>query len=406
MKVSNKFKFNRNHIIEVYRKYNFNPKQLLEIGNFINKNLFKEELSDSEIVSFSQRAKEYAIKTKSVINDENYNGDIDLICFDEVKHKAVNWLWYPYLPLGRLTLIVGDPGVGKSYLTIDWASRVSSGKCFPFYDEILSKDEIKPSKVIFQNGEDGIEDTIKERLNNCGANQKNIFIINEIDNPLFNLNDLERFEKALKEQRPKLIIIDPLQRYLGSISMNSANEVRQLLAPINNLAIKYDCAIVLVMHRNKSKTSDDVYRALGSIDFVGIARSMLSVIIDYETEEKKIVHTKSSLGQKGQTIIFDIDDNGVKYITQIDNYRCDINTLKPKEEAKEFILTILRENGGNFGATEISNKAKELDIASATLSRAKKELGVKSIQIQGKWYWELDIADNQSYIENNDNLIN
>lgn len=386
------------HIKEVYNKYEFKPELLLKIGNFINKNLFKEPLTDREIESFSQRASEYSSRNKSIIYDENYIEDIDLVCFDDVEHKVIKWLWYPYIPLGRLTLVVGDPGVGKSFLTLDWVSRVSNGEPFPFYNEETKKDEIIPSKVIFQNGEDGIEDTIKERLIMCNANQKNIFIINEVDNPLFNLNDIERFEKALKEQKPKLIIIDPLQRYLGNVSMNSANEVRQLLAPIGNLAIKYECAIILVMHRNKSSQSDDIYRALGSIDFVGIARSMLSVIIDESTGQKTIVHTKSSLGKKGDTIIFDIDDNGLVYLDKIEEIKLVVDSLKPREQAKEFILDILKENNYSVPAVDIINKAKIAGISNPTLNRAKKELNIKSVPIQGKWYWELNIdTDNQTH---------
>jgi archaellum biogenesis ATPase FlaH len=394
-----------NHTKEIYRKYQFKSQQLLEICNFINNHLFKEPLSDKEIESFSNRAKDYAFKSESIIYDENYNSDIDLICFDDVKYKKASWLWYPYLPLGRLVLVVGDPGTGKSYLTIDWASRVSKGEPFPFYDEDKGIDEIKPSKVIFQNGEDGIEDTIKERLIVSEANQENIYIINEIDNPLFNLNDLERFEKALKEQSPRLVIIDPLQRYLGNISMNSASEVRQLLAPIGNLAIKYNCTIILVMHKNKSKTND-IYRALGSIDFVGIARSMLTIQID-DFGNKEIVHTKSSLGKKGNTILYDILDNGIVYLDQIETIDLSVDSLKPREEAKDFILNVLKENNGSVSAVEITTRAKELDISTSTLNRAKKELKIKSTQIQGKWYWELELKeeDTQSHEKNNENVI-
>ncbi len=393
-----------NHINEVYRKYKFDPQELLKIGYFINNNLFKEQLPSKDLESFSERAKEYDTEKSSIIYDENYNSDIDLICFGDVMYKEAKWLWYPYLPLGRLVLIVGDPGTGKSYLTADWASRVSRGEPFPFYDEEKGIDIIQPSKVIFQNGEDGIEDTIKERLTLSGANQENVFIINEIDNPIFNLNDLERFEKALKEQNPRLVIIDPLQRYLGSISMNSANEVRQLLAPVGNLAIKYNCTIILVMHKNKS-SNDDIYRALGSIDFVGIARSMLTIQVD-EYGNKYIVHTKSSLGKKGNTILYDILDDGVVYLDQIENYNSTPDTLKPREEAKDFILEILKQNNGSISAVEITRLAKEINISTSTLNRAKKELKIKSNQIQGKWYWELELnnEDSQSLTKNSEDV--
>lgn len=395
-----------NHIREVYNKYQFKSEQLLELGNFINKNLFKEPLSDNEVESFSKRAKDYNLKGNSAVYDDNYNADIDLICLSDVKQKNVDWLWYPYIPLGRITLVVGDPGSGKSMLVLDWASRLSRGEPFPFHDEILNKDYVYPSKVIYQNGEDGISDTIKERLCMLKANQKNIFIINEIDNPIFSLEDLTRFEKAVKEQSPKLVVIDPLQRYLGDISMNSATEVRKLLAPIGNIAIKYNFALILVMHMNKTK-QDDIYRALGSIDFVGIARSMLK-IGPSEGGNKIISHVKASLGRKGNTILFEITDDGVKYLEQLDEKEEDMSKLKLKarEEAKEYILSTLKENNNMVASADMFERAKENDINSSTLNRAKKELDVKSIQVQGKWYWTLENdTDYQTLNENTDNLI-
>ena len=186
--------------------------------------------------------------------------------------------------------------------------------------------------------------------------------------------------------------------------MNSANEVRQLLAPVGNLAIKYNCTIILVMHKNKS-SNDDIYRALGSIDFVGIARSMLTIQID-EYGNKYIVHTKSSLGKKGNTILYDILDDGIVYLDQIENYNATPDTLKPREEAKDFILEILKQNNGSISAVEITRLAKEVDISTSTLNRAKKELKIKSNQIQGKWYWELELnnEDSQTLPENSEDV--
>lgn len=394
-----------NHIIEVYRNFNFKSNKLLEIGKFINENLFKEPLNDNVVESFSKRAKNYNIKN-TILDDENYCKEIDLICFDDVKQRNTSWLWHPYIPIGKLTIITGDPGIGKSYLTLDWASRVSNGEPFPFYDENVNLDDISEANVIFQNGEDGIEDTIKERLIKCRANQKNIYIINEVDNPIFSLYDTERFESILMEIRPKLVIIDPIQRYIGDISMNSANEVRQLLAPISNLANKYNCAIVLVMHRNKSKNTDDIYRALGSIDFVGIARSVLTIAYD-KNFQKTITQTKSSLGKKGESIIFDILDDGPIYIEKKEFISSTVDKLGPREEAKEFLINILKENNNIMRSLEIFDAAKEIEIAIATLNRAKKELNIRSKQIQGKWYWELEHLDEeyQDSDKKTDNLI-
>ena len=220
------------------------------------------------------------------------------------------------------------------------------------------------------------------------------------------MEDLTRFEKAVKEQSPKLVVIDPLQRYLGDISMNSATEVRKLLAPIGNIAIKYNFALILVMHMNKTK-QDDIYRALGSIDFVGIARSMLKIGLS-DGGNKIISHVKASLGRKGNTILFEITDDGVKYLEQLDEKEEDMSKLKLKarEEAKEYILSMLKENNNMVASADMFERAKENDINSSTLNRAKKELDIKSIQVQGKWYWTLENdTDYQTLNENTDNLI-
>ena len=392
------------HLISVYRKYRFSNNEMIEIGNFINKYLFKEPLDDEIVKSKCLRAKDYATDN-SVSERSDYNPELDLICLDEIKTKSVDWLWKPYIPLGYITIVVGDPGVGKSYLLVDLCSRITNGQAFPFNDE--NDEKTIQGKIIFQNGEDGIEDTVKERFETCNANLKNVYIINEIENPIFSLEDLDRFENALKQIRPKLIIIDPVQRYIGNISMNSANEVRNILAPIGNLALKYNCSIILVMHETKSKNTGTLYRALGSIDFVGIARSMLTLSIN-DDGTRCISHTKSTKGKKGDSISFNITEKGIIYLNKVEQIENNIDSLAPREEAKDFIVNILKENNGLYSATEITDLAKEKGISLATLARAKKELRVESIQNNAKWYWQLTFeqADAQEDNKNSDNLIN
>lgn len=360
---------------------------------------------DDEIVkSKCLRAKDYATDN-SVSERSDYNPELDLICLDEIKTKSVDWLWKPYIPLGYITIVVGDPGVGKSYLLVDLCSRITNGQAFPFNEE--NDEKTIQGKIIFQNGEDGIEDTVKERFETCNANLKNVYIINEIENPIFSLEDLDRFENALKQIRPKLIIIDPVQRYIGNISMNSANEVRNILAPIGNLALKYNCSIILVMHETKSKNTGTLYRALGSIDFVGIARSMLTLSIN-DDGTRCISHTKSTKGKKGDSISFNITEKGIIYLNKVEQIENNIDSLAPREEAKDFIVNILKENNGLYSAQKITDLAKEKGISPATLARAKKELRVESIQNNAKWYWQLTFeqADAQEDNKNSDNLIN
>lgn len=314
--------------------------------------------------------------------DETFKKDVQ--CFADIEKKTVHWLWFPYIPKGKITILQGDPGNGKTYITTNFASIVSNGGKFPFTDV-----NVDIGKVILQNGEDGKNDTLKPRLEKAGANCKNIFIINE-DEELFSLVQLDRLEASLKEYCPSMMIIDPIQRYIGEIDMNSANQVRMALAPIGNLAEKYNVAIILVMHMNKGQVKA-LYKTLGSIDMVGIARSMLTVGKTIDTNERVLCQTKNNLGPFGKSIIFEINDNGIEWIEERDNVTSEDIVIpigkKPKEKAKEYLIDRL--SNGPVPSIELQKEANELGISPATLNRAKKELDVNSYQNDKKWLVEM-----------------
>ena len=315
---------------------------------------------------------------------ETFKKDIE--CFADIEKKTVQWLWFPYIPKGKITILQGDPGNGKTYITTNFASIVSTGGKFPFAD--ISVDI---GKVILQNGEDGKNDTLKPRLEKAGANCKNIFIINE-DERLFSLDQLDRLEASLKEYRPSMVIIDPIQRYIGEVDMNSANQVRMALAPIGKLAEKYDVSVILVMHMNKGQVKA-LYKTLGSIDMVGIARSMLTAGKTIDTNERVLCQTKNNLGPFGKSIIFEINDNGIEWIEERDNVTSEDIVIsiskKAKVQAKEYLIDKLSKQSVDSNILE--EEAKQIGISTSTLKRAKKELGVKAFQRDNKWVNELPI---------------
>ncbi len=370
----------------IFARKRYKNLDLKEPLYYINHCLFKEPLEDKIIESQIQRAPIYADKSKEDIDNLSYEyKETKLIKFSEVKTEVPKWIWYPYIPLGTLVLLVGDPGIGKSYIALYIASIISNGSDFPFDDNGLN--EIKtPSKVLFQNGEDGVSYTLSLRLDKLGANKENIFMIDE-SSDIFKIDQIDILEDVIIKNEIKLVIIDPIQRYLpNNRSMDKANEVRNSLSPLRDLAEKHGCTIILIMHRNKSSNSNSLYRALGSIDFVGVCRSMLTVERNANNGRKFIHHTKSSLTQQGKSMLYEITEDGLEIIDLLDVH--EDNDISKVEEAKEFLNQVLNE--GPLTSVDVKFRALWRGISFSTLKRAKKKLNIYAIQYDKTWFWSLE----------------
>jgi len=171
---------------------------------------------------------------------------VDMICLNDVVQLMVNWLWYPYLPLGKLTAILGNPGEGKTYTVMNIIAACTNGRLLPGM-----KEPMQPFNVIYQTAEDGLGDTVKPRLIEAGADLTRVFSIDDTAT-LLTLSD-ERVEHAIRENDVKLCAFDPLQAFLGAnVDMNRANEVRPILARLGKVAERTGCAIVFIGHLNKA----------------------------------------------------------------------------------------------------------------------------------------------------------
>lgn len=327
----------------------------------------------------------------------------DYICLSDVQATHTKWLWEPYIPIGKITLLQGDPGAGKTFFTLWLASMVSRGEFFPEEDMF---DERSPAAVVYQTAEDGISDTIVPRLKKMHPNFKNIFCIDETEQGL-TLSD-ERIERILKEKRPRLFIIDPLQAYLGGdVDMHRANQVRPLMAKIGRLAEQYQCAFILIMHMSKMSQVKALYRGLGSIDFAAAARSVLVIGNNPDDPDEKIMaHEKSSLAKHGESISFSIDHekgiviNGTSELTADDV----LNPQKPgrgrvggsRDEAMKLLADVLAEEGYALKA-DIEKAADAAGISQATLYRARKDMELKSLPLgygsKKRSYWMLPSVD-------------
>ena len=202
---------------------------------------------------------------------EEKKTELKMIKMSEVQSQEIEWLWYPFIPYGKLTIVQGDPGDGKTTLILNIAAKLSKGEGL---DNDMKLTE--PMNIIYQTAEDGLADTVKPRLEKAGADCERIVVIDESDKSL-SMAD-ERLEEAIIQTGARMLILDPIQAYLGGgMDMNRANEARDMTKRLGALAEKYKCAIILIGHMNKASGNKAAYRGMGSIDFFAVARSVLLV---------------------------------------------------------------------------------------------------------------------------------
>ena len=323
---------------------------------------------------------------------EKQNVELKLIHMEDVVSKEVEWLWYPYIPYGKITIIEGDPGEGKTTLVLKLAAALSRGLPLPCDDD----KEYEPIHIIYQTAEDGIEDTIKPRLEKAGADCSMIRVIDETDKELSMTDD--RLEQAIIETGARLIILDPIQAYIGAIvDMHRANEIRPVLKHLGIIAEKHNCAIILIGHMNKASGSKSTYRGLGSIDIQATARSVLLVARLRDKPNIRIMaHDKSSLAPAGDAIGFEMtEDNGMVCIGP---YDITIDELLSGNEGRGKKKLDIAENfikeyfGTNkvIPSNEIMIEAVKRNIKRNTLLSAKKKLGITSDKEKaenGTIYW-------------------
>ena len=304
----------------------------------------------------------------------------------DIKCENVEWLWYPFVPYGKITIIQGDPGEGKTTLVLQMIAKLTKG------ESIINGETKESINVIYQTAEDGLSDTIKPRLVAANADCSKVLVIDDKETPLTMLD--VRLEKAIAETGARLVVLDPIQGFLGAdVDMHRANEIRPVMKHIAEIAEKYRCAIILVGHMNKNSNGKSSYRGLGSIDFQAAARSVLIVgRVKGEPEVRVVCHVKSSLAPEGKSIAFRLDKKeGFQWIGEYDVSVDDLlaadNRGQKVREAKEFLKEILK--SGSMTQKEISEEAESHGIKNKTLWNAKSDLKVESVKIGNQWFWML-----------------
>jgi hypothetical protein len=325
-----------------------------------------------------------------------------LVALKDVQPEAVTWLSPGRLAAGKLALLIGDPGLGKSWITLDLAARLSAGCAMP--DDAPA---VPPADVVLLSAEDGLADTIRPRLDALGADVARIHHLavlraGEAERAV-QLADTAALEIAIRETGARLLIVDPISAYLGSTDAHRDAEVRGLMAPLAALAERTDTAILGVMHLAKSPQRPAIYRAVGSIAFAAAARIILAVAADPEREDRRIMAAvKSNLGASPAALAYTLSDGRLVWAAAPLSH-VDIDALlsgpvldrQERRAADEWLFDQLR--NGPIRVRDLQVAARAAGVAWRTVERAKVQRGVRASLVgygqAGHWYWELPETD-------------
>lgn len=333
--------------------------------------------------------------------------EIEIENMTSVVAKKIDWIWKDKIATGKITLFAGEPGVGKSQLLLYIASVLSKGDKFHFENKKCDE-----SKVLLISGEDNADDTVKPRLMALNAKIENIDYVKGVKkvdrsgslyyDVICLIESLESLQKKIKENKYKVIIVDPISVYLGSIDENKNKEIRAALSMLGALAERNDCAFVINSHFSKpsgNSQKNAIYRVMGSIGFAAAARIVYGIMKDPEdTERRLFLPIKNNIGQDKYGLVYRIKpfivDNVIEtsYVEWIDEKidKTANDVLNPSviksprlEEAKEFLQELLK--FGSVSLSEIREKAKQEGFSIDRLYAAKNELKIyESISIDRK----------------------
>ena len=326
-----------------------------------------------------------------VLKEPSKPETVKIIRMSDVELTPVDWLWKPYLPFGKLSVLQGNPGEGKTYFAMHLAAACTNGKLLP------NMERMEPFNVIYQTAEDGLGDTVKPRLIEAGADLDRVLVIDDSDVQL-TLSD-ERIEKAIVENNARLVIIDSIQAYLGAdVDMNRANEVRPIFMRLGQVAQRTGCAILLIGHLNKAAGMQSLQRGLGSIDIAAAVRSVMFIgKLKHDPTMRILTHEKSSLTPPGASLAFSLgDEGGFRWVGEYDITADEmLSGIEPQREtktqqAKDLICALLA-GGKQVFSEDIDKAALERGIPGRTVRDAKRELGdaLKSKIVEGrkKVFW-------------------
>jgi hypothetical protein len=335
---------------------------------------------------------------------EAFLPDFELLCLANVESTPVNWLWPQRIARGKLTILAGDPGLGKSTVSIDIAATVSTGRAWPDAPDELNE----PRSVVLLCAEDGLADTVRPRLETAEADLQKVYALTTVRGRYglpspFNLQmDVPRLEEAIRQAGDTaLVVIDPVSCYLGTTDDNKNAAVRGVLAPLVEMAERLGVAVLLITHLNKNASGKSAYRLLGSVGIYAAARAVWMIQPDpSDVDRLLMVQSKNNIAPRQKGLAFRHVEGRIQWEAEPVDLTADDLTateneppvrVKEVERAAGFLREMLA--GGPVAANELEERAEQVGLSNRTLKRAKKDLGVRSSKSRdsedGRWYWRL-----------------
>ncbi len=320
-------------------------------------------------------------------------GELRIISYADIEPEEVRWLWKDRIPLGKLTNIQGNPGVGKSYVICDMIARVTKGAGCPDGSTMMQ------GEVIYFTSEDGAGDTIRPRLDLLGANPKKAHHFDCVEKDGEDLGfdlvrDLGKLDRLLADNpNIRLLVFDPLTAFFGGkVDSHKNADVRRMLGPLKRLMEERNVAIIGINHLNKAEMKA-VHRGQGSIAINAQARAVWQVCEDPDDPNRRLfLPVKMNLA-KSSGLAFRINNNGLFWDEgSVDMTADEAEANNPNrddagrlDEAKEWLQTLLEKEG--LPAKEVHSQARKDGLSSRTIIRAKQVLKIRSVRVDGGWLW-------------------
>jgi hypothetical protein len=325
----------------------------------------------------------------------------------EVQRERVDWLWPGRIPLGAVSLLVGDPGLGKSMLHCSVAARLSQ----------------EGKRTIMATAEDSLAAVVRPRLEAAGADLEQITFVRIADEAgedgLLLPDDIQELDAAVEEEQAVFVAIDPLTAHLpGSVNSWRDQSIRLALAPLHLMAERRQCAVQAILHLNKGLSSDPLRRIGGSIGLPAAARSVLLLALDPDDDagdegtRRVLAHVKTNYARLAPSLSFDIEPillpalNGnpeveTARLVELGESEHRAETLLGREDPEErtaideAVMFLEQELGDRtMDAATVQKSARALGISPRTLDRAKARAGVAAERVggigeDGRWTWRL-----------------
>lgn len=365
--------------------------------------------NDDEGIKLSRKPNVFRFRTNSDKKLRERNG---LMLIGDVEEVKIEWLWEPYIPLGRLTMLGGDPGAGKSFITAALSASLSTGSPLPGEDE----GKREPVAVLMLSLEDDPADTLKPRLRALGANL--CLISFSTEDIVLDGDGLIAIREMVRMTKAKLLILDPIVAFLGpKMDMNRANEVRHIMKGLAKIAKEEKIAVLIVRHNRKEMAGSmnkAIYSGMGSIDFTASVRSELAVT-EAKNGHKFLNHIKANSGRKGSSLIYTITSNKdgspnfqwgdfAAWPPNTDDTKKVISTrFKNEYKIKRWLYDLLVDCPKGELADNVFSKGMLAGFSQTKLEHVKKGIAT-SLRIGTKWYWMLD-ADAKPPVDPNDKPV-